>query len=452
MRWPLSPFFDLWADSSESVKSFRGFQQLASCSVLWQDSHDGVQKGLSMPRPQPETLKPPVRWLVATFAGATTASAFASLFVNLFIFVVTKQLTQMALFSASYFLSLSFVFYGAAYIFQRSTPLIPYRWGLVLSAGFYGSLVILGPQASHVLVWLGLYYGLGQGFFWFGANLMTFDTVPALQRIRFYGINSAVGSVVGILGPLAGGLVVTALPGIQGYLMVFLISLAIYAVTFGFSLKVPHGPRLGHSPPRVSLELPRRVPLWRTAFETIMVRGTREATSGLAGVYFSYLATHSGWIVGLYGAVSAGSRMLGSMGVARLVSTETRVKAMTFGVVGMTAGAVLLVIGRSWPFVFAYGILTAMAMPWFTIPNEAIPLDVMDHDPNVGERRVAYMLSREIGLNIGRLGALAALIGTETLLPAPSALIILLIVTSGAQSWVTMTGRRIWGRLALEQH
>ncbi|MDA8193658.1 MAG: MFS transporter [Thermaerobacter sp.] len=402
-----------------------------------------------MERPQHEPLKPAVRWLVATFAGATTGSAFASLFVNLFIFVVTRQLTQLAIFSAAYFFSLTFVFYGAAYLFRQASPLAPYRWGLVLSAGFYGSLVLLANHAAHVLVWLGLYQGIGQGFFWFGANLMTFDTVPADQRIRFYGINSAVGSIVGVAGPLAGGLVVSAVPGIRGYLLVFLISLGIYALTFAMSLKVPPGPPLGHSPARLSLDLPRTVPLWKSAFQTLMVRGTREATAGLAGVYLVYLATRNAWAVGVYGAVSAVARMLGAVGVARQVTPGRRVRAMAAGVAGMTLAAAVLLVGRGWPFVFGYGLLTAFAMPWFTIPNEAIPLDVMDRDPRVAERRVAYMLSREIGLNVGRLAGLGALLAAEAGLPPTTALIALLMLTSGAQSWVTATGRRIWGTLAL---
>lgn len=394
-----------------------------------------------------EPLSRGARWLLVTFAGATTAGAFASLFVSLFVFVVTDQLTQLALFNGAYFFSLTFVFYLVAFVFRQKTPLVPYRWGLVLTAGFFGLLVLLAHQAVHVLVPLGLFYGLGQGFFWFGANLMTFDTVPAKQRIRFYGYNSAVGSIAGVTGPLAGGFLVSVLPGIKGYLLVFLLTLVLYSVTFIASWGVPPGPRLGYGPLRLSLELPRLRPLWRLAFKTLTVRGTREAMTGLAGVYLVYVATRQPWAVGVYGAVTALARMLGALGVARRVTPPRRVAAMVLGMAGMTASALVLVAGQAWPYVFTYGVVMSFAMPWFTIPNEAIPLDVMDSDVEVGQRRVAYILSREIGLNAGRLASLLLLVGFQAVVPAGTALIALLVGTSAAQSWVVAAGGRIWSQL-----
>lgn len=402
-----------------------------------------------MPTPNHSTaLTPATRWLVLTFAGSTTASAIASTFVNLFVFVVSGQLADLALFNGAYFFSLTFVFYLTGYLFRRSSPLVPYRWGLVLTAAFYGVLLLLLRHASHYILWLGLLQGISQGFFWFGANLMTFDTVAPEQRIRFYGINSAVGSISGIAGPLAGGALVGLMPGLRGYLLVFAVALAVYAATFAMSFSVPEGPPLGYERLTLSFSLHRVAPLWREAMETLAVRGTREAMSGLAGVFLVYIVTRSAWVVGVYSSVSAVMRMVGALAVSRKVTPEGRSRAMWFGVFGMSVGAaILFAMHISWIFVFVYTIVASFSMPWFTIPNEAIPLDVMDRDPEVKHRRVAFMLSREMSLNAGRLFSMVVLMLLYAWHNRPIMLVVMVLATSLAQGWVAKMGAHIWGVL-----
>lgn len=399
-----------------------------------------------------EGLSAQTRWLVLTFAGSTTASALSSTFVNLFVFVVSGRLASLALFNGAYFFSLTFVFYVTGALFRRSSPIVPYRWGLVMTAAFYGVLLVLFHAASHYILWLGLLQGVSQGFFWFGANLMTFDTVEPRQRIRFYGINSAVGSVAGIMGPLAGGAIVGLLVGMKGYLLVFALALAVYALTFIISFSVPPGPPLGRESLTLSFRLPSQSPLWKEAMKTLMVRGTREAMSGLAGVFLVYIVTRSALVVGVYSSVSAISRMLGSLAVSRRVTPMTRPRAMWLGVLGMTLGALFLFLMRISPiWVFVYGVVASFSMPWFTVPNEAIPLDVMDQDQEVTHRRVVYMLSREMSLNAGRLASMVVLMLLYAWHDSPIMLVIMVVATSLAQGVVAQMGSAIWGKLSARQ-
>lgn len=398
-----------------------------------------------------ETLSPATRWLVLTFAGSTTASTIASTFVNLFVFVVSGQLASLALFNGAYFFSLTFVFYFTGYLFRRSSPLVPYRWGLVLTAAFYGVLLLLLHRASHYILWLGLLQGVSQGFFWFGANLMTFDTVAPAQRIRFYGLNSAVGSISGVAGPLLGGALVGLMPGLRGYLVVFALALLVYAITFGISFSVPEGPPLGNEPLRLSWVLHRMIPHWKDAMKTLMVRGTREAMTGLAGVYLIYIATQNAFIVGVFSSVSALARSAGSLVVSRRVRPETRSRAMWIGVAGMTAGAGFLFLMRGgWAWIFVFAAVAFFSMPWFTVPNEAIPLDVMDQDPDVTHHRVAFMLSREMSLNTGRLASMVVLMGLYLWHRSPFMLVGMVVASSLVQGWVAWMGSLIWGQIGRE--
>jgi YQGE family putative transporter len=147
--------------------------------------------------------------------------------------------------------------------------------------------------------------------------------------------------------------------------------------------------------------------------------------------------------------VTALARTVISLWISRWVTPERRVTALWIGTLGMTASALVLLWHTSWPYVFIYGTLTGLTLPWYMIPNAAIPLDVMDQDPAIADHRVAYTLSREIGLNFGRLLSIAVLGLFYSIAHGSLVLVLLLAVTSLAQSAVAHLAKNIWGSLAM---
>lgn len=393
----------------------------------------------------PRKLTPDVWRLLIAFSGANAATAVANIFVNLFIFVVSGQLSGLIWFNGAYFFSLTFVFYGVAVIFRGRPPMVPYRIGLLLTVAFYILVLVVNRQASHWVTLFGIFLGIAQGIYWFGVNLMTFDGVPAESRIPFYGYSGAINSLNGVVGPTLGGALIALVPGMRGYLLVFAFALALYVGALLASLKVPLGPPMVIGP----LSEPQRIAKsrkdWRLTLKTIVVRGTREGITGLAGVFLVYLATQKAWAVGIYGGVTALSRILASLVVSRRVTRERRAQSIWVGVTGMTAAALILALGRSWPMVFGYGILAALSLPFYTVPNASIPLDVMDRDPEVGRHRVGFMLGREVALNMGRIASLAALAIGSRYFPGPTVLVALLVLTALIQGWIGIAVVRLFG-------
>lgn len=376
--------------------------------------------------------------------SANAATALASVFLNLFLFVVAGQLGALIWFNVAYFGALTVVFFGAAAVFRGRPPMVLYRWGLALTIAFYAVVLGLAQQSSHYVVPLGLFYAVAQGVYWFGVNLLSFDTVPAASRMRFFGYSSALFSVTGVVGPTLGSGIVAAFSGIEGYLLVFGLGLVGYLVALLTSIRIPLGPPMDYSSRWGQTRLWGR-PDWRLTFKTIAVRGTREGVTGMAGVYLVYLATHRAWTVGVYAGLTALTRVLGSVTVTHKASREHRVSAMLIGVVGMTGAAGLLLLGQSWPWVFAYGLIAALAMPFYTVPNASVSLDVMDRDQDITRRRVGYMLSREVALNMGRLTSIGVLVVGAHVWPASGVLIALLIGTSAVQGWVALAVHWLFG-------
>ncbi len=374
-------------------------------------------------------------WLLFTFSGAQTANAIAAVFVNLFMLVLAHNLSGLVLFNIGYFVPLTVTFYVAAKIFHDKPPLLPYRIGLLLTMIFYATLLILSHHANQLIFFLGFFYGVAQGFYWFGFNLMTFDTIDPALRMRFFGMSQALNSITGILAPLFAGFIISTIPGLGGYLIVFAAALTLYSVAFFLSQGVPKGPPMHLQPVIDSWRIITEYRNWAAIIKTIAVRGTREGIANLAGLFLIFMATHNAAYVGIYTALNALARMASSLLITRHVRYGRQIAFMTLGVAGISGAGILLVVGQSWPWVLAYGVLFGLSLPFYMIPSENIPLSVMDQDPQITVRRVSYTLSREVALNTGRLLTLAVLALGTLWLPQETMIIGLIILTSISQFW-----------------
>ncbi len=374
-------------------------------------------------------------WLLLTFSGAQTANAVATVFVNLFMLVLAHNLSGLILFNIGYFVPLTATFYVAAKIFHDKPPLLPYRIGLLLTMVFYATLLGLSHHANQLIFVLGFFYGVAQGFYWFGFNLMTFDTIDPMLRMRFFGMSGAINSVTGIVAPLFSGFVISTLPGLGGYLIVFAAALALYSAAFVLSQGVPKGPPMQLRPVMDSWHIITERPKWAAIIKTVVVRGTREGIANLAGLFLIFVATHNAAYVGVYTALNALARMTSSLLITRHVRHGRQIAFMTTGIAGVSGAGMLLLAGQTWPWILAYGVLFGLSLPFYMVPSENIPLSIMDQDPEITQRRVSYTLSREVALNIGRLFTLA-LLALGTLWLTPRVMIIgLIILTSVAQFW-----------------
>jgi YQGE family putative transporter len=253
--------------------------------------------------------------------------------------------------------------------------------------------------------------------------------------MHFFGMVGAVTSVTGVAAPLFSGLVISMVAGIGGYLLVFAAALALYTVALILSSGVPTGPPMQLQPMSDSWQVIADRKDWAQIIKTVIVRGTREGITGIAGLFLIYFATKSAALVGIYTAVTALARMTASLLVTRHVRYGHQIGSMVLGVAGITGAGLLLLGGSSWPWVFGYGALFALTLPFYMIPAETIPLGIMDKDPRITQRRVSYTLSREVGLNIGRLLTVIILALALHWVAAPVMIIILIIATSVIQSW-----------------
>jgi YQGE family putative transporter len=377
------------------------------------------------------------RKLLWTYGGAYTASAIGQVFVNLFLFVVARTVTALMWFNIVSFIALAVTFYIAAGVFRQASPVQSFRCGLVLSAAFYALLLTPWLRTPQALVAAGTLQGMAQGFYWFGANLMTFDVVDAEQRIRFFGLDFGIAAGTSVGGPLIGSAILARVPHLTGYLIIFALATAVYAVTFALSFEIPPGPPLAIGDLWWGFRRASGRSLWTDALKMLAVTGTYDMTTGLIGLVLLYSLTHRSWLIGVYTSFGSIAFMVASFMVSRWVSRSHRTRFMMAGALGMaTAAAVLYGLHWGWVTVFVYGTGVSFSMPWFMVPDEAVALEVMDRDADIVTRRVAYMVSRETAINAGRIVPLLVLAVWYPRHPSSGLLVSVVLVACLSQTWV----------------
>ncbi|MCL6593257.1 MAG: MFS transporter, partial [Alicyclobacillus sp.] len=246
---------------------------------------------------------------------------------------------------------------------------------------------------------------------------------------QFYGLNGLASAVAGIVAPpLAGALVrwEDRFGGLSGYHVLFGLSLALFALAAAVSWRLP--------PHRLPVVPWRRVwglgwrqhPEWRLTLWGCGVYGLREGVFVFLIGLLMYVATGSELRVGefllLQGVLSA----LSYTAVSRWVRPANRLLVLGLGAVGMALTACLFWLPLSPHTLWWYGAGTAVSLPLFLAPLQAV---VVDTAAGVARRRVhevaGHVVLREAFENAGRVAGVGVFLAVAALQPSLRAMAVL---------------------------
>lgn len=335
---------------------------------------------------------------------ATAAGALSSVFVSLFLLATSGQLTVLAAYALGQYAAIGLFSAAAAAWLPRTGPRALYRVGLLCIAGFYGLLLFFGKESAAIALPMGLLLGTAAGAFWFGVNALAYDLTDVTDRATYYGFDQALGSAVGVVMPLLSGLIITRIGGETGYAAVFAAALALYAVSTWLSGRMPEGPPVGGLSVWDAVMLPAARPRWRRMWVATALSGVRDGVMAVSGVGLVYIVARSPASLGMYAGVTALAGVAAALAVRR-VRERARKTAMWLGSFGLAGGAALLLLPLSFPLLLASGLVQSAANPVLNVPVSSVNLDLMDEDPEAITGRGTYILSSEIAVNLGRVGA-----------------------------------------------
>jgi YQGE family putative transporter len=361
------------------------------------------------------------------------ANALSGTFVNVYLWKAKNDFALIGWFSLVQQITMGLTFWLAGKWVKEHNKMNSLRLGVAVSALFYLLVLMLGKEAVHYIFALGLVQGMAGGFFWLAFNVVYFEVTNPDNRDRFNGWAGLLGSGSGIVAPWVSGLLITTLPGGRGYTVIFSISLAIFVIGVIISFFLKKRKVKGHYRWMYSLaQLKERGNPWRRVVPALAAQGIREGVFGFMIGLMVYIATRNEMKLGNFSLITSAVGLFSFWLIGRWLKKRNRKIAMLIGT-GMMS---LVILPFFWKVNYAtllmFGIGTSLFIPLFSIPMTSSVFDLIGANEDSAQKRVEYIVLRELALTIGRAAGTIAFLLVVSQTTKPFAITLLLFAVGSA--------------------
>jgi YQGE family putative transporter len=383
--------------------------------------------------------------MVLIHGAYTAANLLAATFLSIFLWRASHDLARVALFTWISAVTIPAAFLINGVLLKRAGAGTSIRIGLACLGIVYLAVLGLGNASVNWIVPLGLLRGLGEGFYWAGYHLTTYDSTSEGDRDRYFGAMGAVNCLLsGGLPPLAGAAIVIGAQwggGMdRGYQMIFGAAgvLLLAAMVLAGRLKCGYRPSFSI---RTMAQLHVRNRPWLNVMGARLADGFSGMLSGVVLSILAYMVLDNeqqlGNFNGIMGILGVGISLL----LAAYMRPRHRIACALVGAALLVASTLVLPLYLSALALVAFGLLRAVGGPLHGNGLAPLALQVIDRDPQARSLRYEYIVHQELCLAVGRVLS----IGFFLVLAAPADQLLLariVVAVSGAAPMV------IWAAFA----
>jgi YQGE family putative transporter len=336
------------------------------------------------------------------------ANSISGIFINIYWYKLTENFYQVALFNFISYVVWFPVFLLAGWVakrFERKTSL----WiGSVFQILFFVSILILGERSIDWIVWLGILFGIGSGFYWLAVNVLSVDLTRNENRDRYNGINGIVGSITQMIGPLLAGWIVTVMPRTAGYSIIFALSFVLFLLSLCISFMLPNQEKKGYVEWKRMLGVYKQVE-WRKLSYSFIGLAFRDGVLSFVIWLWVYKFTRSEGLTGNIVFVTTALSIVVYFLIAKYSQPEKRYSYLVQGTICFSAALVGLIVHFSWVTLILYSVLGAICRPLFDAPFNTLSQNAIQRLDEAGELRMELVMLRESALSIGRISSVGSL-------------------------------------------
>lgn len=375
---------------------------------------------------RPNGLSPEAWTVVGLHALFVAGVGLSTTFVNVYLWRNGGGLAVVARYHVALFVAFLFSAVAAGYVATRFDRVATLRLGVALHAAFFMAVLALGARAAALAVPLGALLGVGMGFYYLGASVLIFDFSDAGSAHHLVGWVDQARLAGMTLTPFLAGWAIDRLPSGHGYRLVFAVSAALFLVAIFVSRRLTAAaPDHGGLPLRTAVLAGGR-PRWGSYLQAQGWRGLRDGVFLFLAGILVFERTRDEWTLGLFALGTGAVTWLSTYWVGSRASARRQPAFLTIGVAGSVAAAAALVFVPGWIGIVVFGLLESIFLPLVAVPFSAVSYGITAADRAGGPMRVAYMVAREIPLNLGRLTGVALLLIAVQWVRHPAALPIVL--------------------------
>ena len=372
--------------------------------------------------------------LVLVHGAYNASNLLAGTFLSIFLWRASHDLAPIAVYSGLSALMIPIMFVANGLALRRMGAGASIRLGLFGNGLSYLLILLLGNDAPHWVVLLGLFRGMSEGFYWSGFHLVTYDTTSDRDRDRYFGAQATTSLMLtATLPPMAGAIIAmgTNVGGTdRGYQLVFALSSIVLMAAMVLAGRLPSSAR-----PRLALHrvatLARRNPDWRWVTWARLADGFTGSLMGLVLTILMFLVLKNEQQVGNFNGLMGLLGVVISLALAAFMKPQRRIACALVGGSLLVLSTFLLPLYLSAWAIVGFGLLRAVGGPLHGNALAPVALQVIDRDPTPQAMRYDYIVHQELCLGIGRVLS----IGCFLLLAAPMNQMLLariVVVVAGA--------------------
>jgi len=381
------------------------------------------------------------RLLLAVNGLFITAGALSGTYFGIYIWKASNDYMRLGWFTLITHVAMGLTFWIAGNAAKEGNKMILLRLGIGISAAFYAIVLLLKGNAIHYIWLLGIIQGMATGLFWLAFNVVYFEATEPDNRDRFNGWTGTIGSLVGIVVPWSSGFLISKLGGDAGYRVIFILSLCIFVAGIAVSFFLRNRKTKGNYDWRWPYELLKDPGTsWRAVLGGLASQGIRESVFGVIIGVLIYVQTGSEMKLGNFMLVTSAVGFISFLIAGKRLKPEWRNRGMLVGAIALVAAVLPLFAGLSYATLLAFGVSAALFFPLYLLPMTSTVFDLIGRDEGSVQRRVEFVVARELALNVGRIIGMTVFMCTISVSKAPAVIIWLLLVVGSSPllSWVFM--------------
>lgn len=369
--------------------------------------------------------------------------SLSNTFVNIYLWKQSGEFRDLGMYNLSIVVLQPITFILAGRWAKKIDRVIVLRIGVSFLALFYLTVLLVGTNASKLLLLLGGLLGIGYGFYWLAYNVLTFEITEPENRDFFNGFLGILSSVGGMIGPIAAGFIISKMEKFIGYSIVFGLSLGLFALAVFLSFFIKRRPAKGKYYFVRILKERKENKNWHRVTSAHFFQGLREGTFAFIISVFVFISTGSELSLGTFGLINSGISFISYYLVSRLIKKDKRKKSILIGGIILYLAIFLIVFNPDYVRLLLYAGVIAIAYPLLLVPYMSMSYDVIGRGWKATEMRIEYVVVKEIFLNAGRAISIVFFLLGITLFNPEKIIPVLLIILGAGHSIIYFCIRKV---------
>lgn len=182
------------------------------------------------------TLTKETKYLLIVGMLFLAGSNIASVFLNVYLVRLTNSIFIILFQNILNYVSLLIAFIIGTKFISKINLVTFLKTGIFSMIAYYLLILSLKEQAQLFLIPLGIFNGIGQGFYYFSFNLLTGQLVKKSEQGRFFSYQQTFSYLFGIIIPSLSGYIISIYTKLTGYYILFFISALLLIIGIYMSI------------------------------------------------------------------------------------------------------------------------------------------------------------------------------------------------------------------------